>query len=253
MGTRTRQERRAGNGPPALGGCEGRRRGAPESAGPGAAGPAHLGQEALPPSPAASRRPGRRSPPISALEDSGRTVRNNESGLTAELLYSTAAPSCNTDEKLWRAPFCICPRDEKRLIAFRLLGAAILGYGRASAFLSATSLGAAILAYEQDGDPQGSSPPPFLSLGAFIKCPSRIPSFFAPLPRWRRCGRATLACGCTTNWAPQTSCGRRRASPRCSRPRSSTTSASVSTAFPRPSSSSCSWGCCTCPAGRWMR
>lgn len=178
-------------------------------------------------------------------------MRDNDLGLTEELLYSEAAPSCNTDEKLWRAPFCIWRRDEEHLIAFRLLGAAILGYGRA--FASATSLGAAILAYEQDGDPQGSSPPPFLPLGAFIKCPSRIPSFFAPLPRWRRCGRATPACGCTTNWAPQTSCGRRRASPPCSRPRLSTTSASVSTAFPRPLSLSCSWGCCTCPVGQWMR
>lgn len=180
-------------------------------------------------------------------------MRDNELGLIKELLYSEAAPSCSTDEKLWRAPFCTWPRDEKRLIAFPLQGAAILGYGIASAFPSAISLGAAILAYEQDSDPQGSSPPPFLPLGAFIKCPSRIPSFFAPLPRWRRCGRATPACGCTTNWAPRTSCGRRRASPRCSLPRSSTTSDSVSTAFPRPSSSSCSWGCCTCPAGRWMR
>jgi len=144
-------------------------------------------------------------------------VRNNESGLAEKLPCGDAAPSCNTEEKLWRAPFYMRARDAKSLANFCRLGAAILGYGRISAFPSATSQGAAILAYEQDGDPQGSSPLPSLPLGVFIKCPWRIPSFFVPLPRWRRCGRATLACGCTTNWAPQTSCGRRRALPLCSR------------------------------------
>lgn len=72
-------------------------------------------------------------------------------------------------------------------------------------------------------------------------------------PRWRRWGRATPACGSTTNWARQTSCGHLRASLLCSPCRSSTTYGCVSPVCRlRWSWNSC-WGCCTSRAGPWMR
>lgn len=45
--------------------------------------------------------------PRRAAEKLERTVRNSHSGLTKRLLGGEAAPSCNTEEKLRRAPFCI--------------------------------------------------------------------------------------------------------------------------------------------------
>lgn len=72
-------------------------------------------------------------------------------------------------------------------------------------------------------------------------------------PRWRRWGRATPACGSTTNLDRQTSCGHLRASLPYSRSRSSTTYGCVSPVCRlRWSSNSC-WGCCTSRAGPWMR
>lgn len=93
-----RRERRGSSGRPALGtgGCEGRRRGAPGSAAPGGAGdnppragsPASQPRRAPPPRLGSARRLARGSPPISAQEESGRTVRHNDLGLTEELLYN---------------------------------------------------------------------------------------------------------------------------------------------------------------------